>query len=636
MAPVNHVWGNPLSRSQTVMMLAIQNDSDEVEKIAADIDEYQQDGFSGFMRDEVAKSHGPILLALDGWRQWTDAMLRGIIPRLPPESYHQMASTSSSIVSLPVTDSDGLETAFVINLIDVVDDSDSVKTSQKLLNLDNTRSAKPVRIFYWTCEAGGLPDFPDRPFALLCVESENRMEDRIEDHFLENPRRWNRLTHSLHWLVVDVFFIFNKWDGVIEATAEALTTMEVVVYLRTLPIMFIARLIHRDIGTLIELGEYTQLHQAIIEQVAESIKRNTSHKDQDTSLSRDVDSLLHRIGEIQMSFKHVDVSMGKMQKQLENLLSLAFNTETIEQSRILGRLTVLAFVFVPLSYVAALFSMQGTTFPTEYYPVSALPVLLLTLAFAAFSGKIVDAVESLRFNSSSSMLSRMFGSKPAKVLDRKTEEAMWKRSTRSYTIASLSRQPRHQRHGSLPFPDGRLTRRFRSKTATDIKRYSTRPDKRKDRNRGKDIELPKFGGPRQGDLNLSLQPSHGLEATTTSIQGSKQDHTSVSVIAPSIRVDDVGRNVHTIEDSENIMIHQNEGGNASETYRTDGDHDVRETRGSNYAFSLRKTAAVQSGMNIKLQAIMQDSFQTSRQDRAAGSVFTPSNYGIRPERNLKR
>ncbi|RKL06076.1 hypothetical protein BFJ70_g17050 [Fusarium oxysporum] len=86
-------------------------------------------------------------------------------------------------------------------------------------------SAKPVRIFYWTCEAGGLPDFPDRPFALLCVESENRMEDRIEDHFLENPRRWNRLTHSLHWLVVDVFFIFNKWDGVIEATAEALTTM---------------------------------------------------------------------------------------------------------------------------------------------------------------------------------------------------------------------------------------------------------------------------------------------------------------------------------------------------------------------------------------------------------------------------
>ncbi|RKL06075.1 hypothetical protein BFJ70_g17049 [Fusarium oxysporum] len=62
MVPVNHVWGNPLLRSQTVMMLAIQNDSDEVEKIAADIDEYQQDGFSGFMRDEVAKSHGPILL----------------------------------------------------------------------------------------------------------------------------------------------------------------------------------------------------------------------------------------------------------------------------------------------------------------------------------------------------------------------------------------------------------------------------------------------------------------------------------------------------------------------------------------------------------------------------------------------
>ncbi|KAF1975024.1 hypothetical protein BU23DRAFT_635066 [Bimuria novae-zelandiae CBS 107.79] len=43
-----------------------------------------------------------------------------------------------------------------------------------------------------------------------------------------------------------------------------------------------------------------------------------------------------------------------VREQLDNLLSLLFNIETVEQGRTVGRLSVLAFVFVPLSFVAML------------------------------------------------------------------------------------------------------------------------------------------------------------------------------------------------------------------------------------------------------------------------------------------
>lgn len=94
-------------------------------------------------------------------------------------------------------------------------------------SLTEKGTAKPFRVFCWTCEAGGINARPNRPIIVVCVEprdlepgSNNDLERILERHLLFNRRRWDRFGRSLHWIAIDLFFIYNRWDETLEVITD--------------------------------------------------------------------------------------------------------------------------------------------------------------------------------------------------------------------------------------------------------------------------------------------------------------------------------------------------------------------------------------------------------------------------------
>jgi hypothetical protein len=86
--------------------------------------------------------------------------------------------------------------------------------------------------------------------------------------------------------------------------------------------MILARSIHHDIGTLIELSEYIHLQGAVTQQIRDAVGRTSNQKGKGKEGTQSLLHLEKRLSEIALHLQHVKSTSEIMQKQLENLLSL--------------------------------------------------------------------------------------------------------------------------------------------------------------------------------------------------------------------------------------------------------------------------------------------------------------------------
>lgn len=110
--------------------------------------------------------------------------------------------------------------------------------------------------------------------------------------------------------------------------------------------------LYRDTATTIDLRESMRLHSFSMKHFLESIKEQGS----DLAMP---DDLIIRFKNTLLRLEYYDLTLATLLAQQENLLSLAFNTETVIQTQVnlnqtkaVNRITALGFVFLPLSFVA--------------------------------------------------------------------------------------------------------------------------------------------------------------------------------------------------------------------------------------------------------------------------------------------
>ncbi|KAL7953704.1 hypothetical protein V8C34DRAFT_317923 [Trichoderma compactum] len=86
-------------------------------------------------------------------------------------------------------------------------------------------------------------------------------------------------------------------------------------------------------------------------------------------------------------------------EQQRNLLNMTFNLETIGQSQTVMRLNALAFVFLPLSFVASIFGMTTIATPAVWYIAVALPTLIATVGAVFIINRATDYLQSRKLKS---------------------------------------------------------------------------------------------------------------------------------------------------------------------------------------------------------------------------------------------
>ncbi|ETS74792.1 hypothetical protein PFICI_13276 [Pestalotiopsis fici W106-1] len=582
----------PKKNSICITMLNVKTDSRALEQVGADLQYEDSDAFESFFTEEVNNSQGPILLGIEGWQFWTDGMLRKVLPNLPPPTYHQMGSQKSAATSLPTMDLGGSETSFVVNFIDMVELKQLSQTRRKVMCLDDSRAAKPVRVFYWACEAGGINSHPDRPIIVVCVETrdpglglEHRLEKELENHLLFNQRRWDRLEQSLHWIAVDLFFIYNRWDEVLGAITDTVANTDILVYLRSLPTMILARSIHRNIGTLIELSEYIYLHEAVSQQIKDAVGRSANQKAKEQEGNQAPRHLEKRLGEIELHLQHVKSTTEIMQKQLENLLALAFNTETIEQGRTVARLTGLAFVFVPLSFVAGLFGMTTNNWKIIWYTPAAVASLIITVLAAFFSHQAIDLWDRYHHEANHSKLSRLLRANTLDF-DKEAARSSVKQSTREAMIRSVKQKLSRKSNVLLQRPEAHPPR----KDQQVIEGFAEPPHFLGSHTQKPDLPSPKIANDRESGQQSATKPPNGSRRDV----GELTNDLELFSVQPQREV------------PFEIM-----------SYGPD----------SNVTFHMRRTAEIQSTIDRKLEIVQ--GFNHSKSNRNRETFMTRINYGMR-------
>jgi len=111
---------------------------------------------------------------------------------------------------------------------------------------------------------------------------------------------------------------------------------------------------------------------------------------------KNMEQLKERLEEMLLLLGHYSRTCQTMKEQMQNLLNLEFNTETVSQAQSVTRLNVLAFTFIPLSFVASIFGMTNFEVGPKWFPVMAIPLLLCTIILGLLAGRVVSAWESYK------------------------------------------------------------------------------------------------------------------------------------------------------------------------------------------------------------------------------------------------
>ncbi|TVY90708.1 hypothetical protein LAWI1_G002622 [Lachnellula willkommii] len=203
--------------------------------------------------------------------------------------------------------------------------------------------------------------------------------------------RLHRLVQSPEWIYHDLYSAFMDWDEVWDAVRDRLGELDHEVHRQFGTGNIFGRIegLNKATATNIMLRETLKVQTKSLKTVIKLVKKN-----RDISRNKQNIEFVKRGDELLMAWDHYLALANGNKEQLQNLVSMMVSLEQISQGQSVGRLNVLAFTFLPLSFVATIFGMTQFTIHPRWYPAYALPMLSLTLLVAIALPKLISAGEN--------------------------------------------------------------------------------------------------------------------------------------------------------------------------------------------------------------------------------------------------
>ncbi|KAH6707784.1 hypothetical protein BKA61DRAFT_134492 [Leptodontidium sp. MPI-SDFR-AT-0119] len=341
------------------------------------MEESDDDYFPRRLGLQLEISTGLVFLVITNWQAWFLPHLLEAIPSFPVDTVLHLHRASATTM-LPLVNVESGEISCVMEHVDV-------GTEGQGFNVGTTK-AQCLPLVVWTSAMNGLSTANTRPLAVVISVSTGNISSKISGHYQQHKyERWNRLSNNQIWIYLDLYFLFTRWDRIWGAMKQNLNARIEEIHSRknTISIIEHTRQLHTDNNDMISLREHLRIHQASLDVV---MKRAQDWPE--PSGPRASHSLLTRLDDAFRLLNYYDVTASTLLEQQGNLLSLTFNLETAIQGQAVARLNALAFVFLPLSFVATVFGITTFTAPARWYPVAAAPVLITTVAIAWIANKI--------------------------------------------------------------------------------------------------------------------------------------------------------------------------------------------------------------------------------------------------------
>ncbi|KAG4274719.1 hypothetical protein FPRO04_09083 [Fusarium proliferatum] len=219
-------------------------------------------------------------------------------------------------------------------------------------------------------------------------------------------RRKDRLAKFEQWAFLDLAATFSGWPTIWTSARRELAQRHASMYSSANAVADLGttRIIHQDMANVIALREDLRLFIAAYAKYSQILRRmfpnnkmarinkmrnltgrrqkegqpiDDAELRESTELLELLAELENRLQDSQQNLEYQLETSEVILRQLENLLSLAFNTQAIAQGQATAMLNVLATIFLPLSFVASVFGMTKFEISAVWYPPAAAIVLLL-------------------------------------------------------------------------------------------------------------------------------------------------------------------------------------------------------------------------------------------------------------------
>ncbi|WPG97780.1 Hypothetical protein R9X50_00056100 [Acrodontium crateriforme] len=199
------------------------------------------------------------------------------------------------------------------------------------------------------------------------------------------------------WTFSRLYYLLTDWQNIIGEVVTRLGEAETNSHSRHLPVKWRTRLLHTEVDRLFELKEYLHFQSRAFKKL-QKLKANVPKNEQQDPLWDDMDDAVEDLDQW-------DTTLDSLKERFNNLIELEFNIQNAVQSDNSQFLSVIATLFLPVSFMASVFGITTITWPPIWYLYAALPVLVVSAIFTfAFPWsvrqfqKLLYPIEELRIH----------------------------------------------------------------------------------------------------------------------------------------------------------------------------------------------------------------------------------------------
>jgi hypothetical protein len=184
---------------------------------------------------------------------------------------------------------------------------------------------------------------------IALFSSSHIVKNKLDTHF--NATRFayrkDRLNDNPWWIFIDLLYLFSDWRDIWEAARSDLVVRDAETHndIKAPPLLQLTRQLHRDTANVIALREHLRLHVSAVQNYSRLVVNRKGAGETHEQLMERTEDLLEDLK------NHQETSQVILH-QLENLVSLSFNIQSVSHSQVVSRLNLLLLLFLPLIFVA--------------------------------------------------------------------------------------------------------------------------------------------------------------------------------------------------------------------------------------------------------------------------------------------
>ncbi|KAL9068180.1 MAG: hypothetical protein Q9157_006590 [Trypethelium eluteriae] len=203
------------------------------------------------------------------------------------------------------------------------------------------------------------------------------------------------IEEGVTWAFLRLFTMLTDWQNIVKEMEKRLQAATDDSQGSRFPVKYRTRTMHREVDRIYDLMSYLNFHLRCLKKLSK-LKDDAC---KDLPKGEDPDPVWGEVDNASEDLDQAKDELDALKERFNNLIELEFNIANATQSENSQFLSVIATLFLPISFLASIWGITTITLSPLTYVYVAVPVFLCSIAFTLFFTWAVMRVQKLIYRS---------------------------------------------------------------------------------------------------------------------------------------------------------------------------------------------------------------------------------------------